>query len=132
MRRSSRTGGQDAVYDMPPPIDEGKGEAPMEESDSGRSRQGVTCNCPGPDLDVGHFAKYHVNDSDLTKSPGNEVREFEDELLLLTDEEAEWLALLGPDLFWQAWTRRVPKEFRTRMKDGKYLPGRISPSDVVE
>ena len=73
-----------------------------------------------------------VGDSDLSKSPGNETPEFEDELLHLTDEEAEWLALLGPDLFWQAWTRRVPKEFRTRMEDGKYLPGRISPSDVVE
>ena len=98
------------MYDMPPPIDEGKGEAPMEEEHSGGSGQGV-------------------DDSGFSKSPGNE---FEDELLRLTDEEAEWLALLGPDLFWQAWTRRVPKEFRTRMEDGKYLPGRISPPDVVE
>ena len=48
---------------------------------------------------------------------------WEDEVLNLTDEEAEWLALLGPDLFWQAWTRRVPKEFRS---------GRVLASDVVE
>ena len=107
MRDASRACGQDAVQHMPPAIVGEEGEAPMEAKYSGRSSQGLV-------------------DPDLTKSPGNQAREtWEDELLGLTDEEAEWLALLGPDLFWRAWTRRTPKEFRTRDREtGRYLPGR--------